>query len=391
MAEQLILAVNAGSSSLKLGIFDRETLERSSGGAVDWRSGDSAASDHVSALEQLLGDINLETVAAVGHRVVQGGTRLRESVVIDGAVISAIDELAVLAPLHNRAALDGIEAISRLLPGVPQVASFDTAFHATLPPVAYHYPIPWKWYEQWGIRRLGFHGLSHAYCASRVSDLLGHPAQLRLVSCHLGQGCSLTAVRDGRSVATTMGFTPMDGVMMGTRSGSLDPGIVTYLIEHRGLTAAEIDHALNTESGLFGVSGTSADMREIVAARARGDSRAMLAFDLFIARLRDAIVSMAAALGGIDALVFTGGIGEHSEEVRTEVCRSLAWIGVMISPDANRELKPDCAITAADSTVDVYVVHTQEELMVARETRRVLGLEGDTPGFELPSSRRKGA
>ncbi|CAN5423678.1 acetate kinase [soil metagenome] len=374
MPKQVILAVNAGSSSLKIGVFDRETFARESGGAVDWRSEPVATSDHASALEQLLGDLDLSTVAAVGHRVVQGGTRFREAVQIDDSVTSAIDELAVLAPLHNRAALDGIAAIGRLLPEVPQVAAFDTAFHATLPPVAYHYAVPWQWYEQWGIRRLGFHGLSHAYCASRVDELLDHPRELRLVSCHLGQGCSVTAILNGESVATTMGFTPMDGLMMGTRSGAIDPGIVTHLIERRGLTAAQIESALNHDSGLLGVSGVSGDMREILAARSRGNHRAALAFDLFIASLRDAILTMAAAMDGIDALLFTGGIGEHSAEVRSGVCSQLGWIGVEIDDRSTDDEFPDCEISTDSSRVQIFIIRTQEELMVARETRRVLGL-----------------
>lgn len=371
---QHILAINAGSSSLKIGVFDLETGERESDAAVDWQSGGGTVADHVSALEHLLGHLDLGAVAAIGHRVVQGGTRLRESVVVDDEVKSIIEELIVLAPLHNRAALDGIEACRRLLPGVPQVACFDTAFHSTLPPVAYHYPVPRQWYEEWGVRRLGFHGLSHAYCAGRAAELLGNPRGLRLVTCHLGQGCSIAAIENGRSLATTMGFTPMDGVMMGTRSGAIDPGIVTYLIEHQGMSAARIDDALNHEAGLLGVSGISGDMREIVAARGAGDDRARLAFDLFVARLRDGIVTMAAALEGIDALLFTGGIGEHSSEVRSAVAQSLAWIGVDLSTVANERAEPDCTISADDSAVTVLVVQTQEELMVARETRRVLGL-----------------
>lgn len=374
MPKQVILAVNAGSSSLKVGVFDRETLTRASGGAVDWRSDQVPANDHVSALEQLLGDLDLGTVAAVGHRVVQGGTRFREAVRIDSTVIDAIDELSVLAPLHNRAALDGISAIERLMPEAPQVAAFDTAFHATIPSIAYHYPVPWQWYEEWGIRRLGFHGLSHAYCASRAAELLNHPRALRLVSCHLGQGCSVTAVRNGESVATTMGFTPMDGVMMGTRSGAIDPGIVTHLIERRGLSAAEVESALNHDSGLLGVSGISGDMREVLAARSRGSERAELAFDLFIARLRDAILTMAAAMNGIDALLFTGGIGEHSAEVRSGVCAQLGWIGVGIDDRTNDEALADCEISTDSSNVRIFVVRTQEELIVASETRRVLSL-----------------
>jgi acetate kinase len=374
MAESIILAVNAGSSSLKIGVFDAHTGERLRGNALDWRGGEGDVENHIAGLERLLADVDCSTVAGIGHRVVQGGTRLRESVIVDDAVTSTIAELSVLAPLHNRAALDGIEACRRMFPGVPQVATFDTAFHATLPPVSYRYPIPAEWHDRWGIRRLGFHGLSHAYCAARATELLGSRPGLRFVSCHLGQGCSITAIVDGRSQATTMGFTPMDGIMMGSRSGAIDPGIVTYLLNHQGMTATDIEHALNYESGLLGVSGLSADMREIVAARASGHPRATLAFDLFVARLRDGIMAMAAAMQGFDGVIFTGGIGAHSADVRAAVCAQLEWVGVCIDEAKNLVAEPDCIISLPDSTPSVLVIQTDEELMVARETRRVLAL-----------------
>jgi acetate kinase len=374
MSERLILTINAGSSSLKVGVFDAETGERLAGNALDWRDGNDEAGNGFASLEHLLMGIDLSNICGIGHRVVQGGTRLRDSVVIDDTIVSIIGELAVLAPLHNRAAINGIRACLQLLPGVSQVAVFDTAFHATLPPVAYRYPIPKDWYGQWGIRRLGFHGLSHAYCASRVAEMLGTQSGHRLVSCHLGQGCSVTAIQNGRSQATTMGFTPMDGIMMGSRSGAIDPGIVTYLLNHQGLTAADIDHALNVGSGLLGVSGVSSDMRQILSARASGHEDAKLAFDLFVARLRDGIVTMAAAMQGFDVLIFTGGIGTHSAEVRAAACAQLAWLGVNCDAAMNNAAQPDCLISPPGSRIAVLAIQTDEEQMVARDTRRVLGL-----------------
>ena len=369
-----ILVLNAGSSSLKLGLFDPAAATQVAEASLDWgREGSSEITDHGAALRHLLAGHDLARVGSVGHRVVHGGTQYQASVRIDPAVKATIGELAELAPLHNPAALAGIAAAEALLPGVPQVAAFDTAFHGTMPPVAYLYAVPYRWYTDWGARRFGFHGLSHAYCAGRAAEMLERPAAgLRLVTCHLGNGCSLAAVADGRSIATTMGFTPLDGLMMGTRSGAVDPGLLIYMLQHRGLDGAALDRALNHESGLLGVSGRSGDMREILAARAAGDSRAGLAFDLYTARIRQEIAVMAEALGGLDALVFTAGVGEHAAAVRAAVSGPLGWMGVAVDPTANDGATPDAEITAPGSPVRVLVIHTREELMVAREPRRVL-------------------
>jgi acetate kinase len=313
-------------------------------------------------------------IGAVGHRVVHGGETYRQSVRIDAAVQAEITRLAALAPLHNPPALAGIEAAQRALPQVPQVAVFDTAFHATLEPAAYLYPVPYAWYTDWGIRRFGFHGISHAYCAGRAATLLGRPlADLRLVTCHLGNGCSLAAIAGGRSVDTTMGFTPLDGLMMGTRSGSVDPGLLLYIEQQHGLSAKALDDVLNHQSGLLGISGISSDMRALESAAQEGQVRAGLALVMFAARVRAGIAAMAAALGGLDALVFTAGIGEHAVEMRAMICAPLGFMGVTLDPARNTADAIDTDIAPSDATVRVLVLHTQEDRMIARETARVLG------------------
>jgi acetate kinase len=247
-----------------------------------------------------------------------------------------------LAPLHNPAGLEGIKAAEAALPGVPQVAVFDTAFHATLPAEAYVYPVPYRWYTDWGLRRFGFHGLSHAYCSGRAAQMLNRPLQgLRVVVCHLGNGCSVSAVRDGVCVDTSMGFTPLDGLMMGTRSGSVDPGLLLHVLRQHGVTAEQLDHALNQESGLLGVSGVGSDMRQVLEAARGGNARAGLALDIYAHRLRQTIGAMAVTLGGIDALVFTAGVGEHSVEIRSAACSGLGCLGLELDADANANCRPD--------------------------------------------------
>lgn len=367
-----ILVLNAGSSSLKMGLFNATGEEQFAERQMSWDVG--AAPGYQTALRHVVSDIDVSRVTAVGHRVVHGGARFTAGVLIDTAIRAEIEELASLAPLHNGPALTVIDEVTYLLPGIPQVAAFDTAFHATLPPPAYLYALPYAWYERWGVRRFGFHGLSHAYCASRTAELLGRPlANLKLVSCHLGSGCSLAAIAGGRSIATTMGFTPLDGLMMATRPGAVDPGLLTHLLAENRVTLPELEEALYHESGLKGISGRSGDMREILAARVAGDPRAALAFDLYVARLREGIGAMAASLGGIDALVFTGGVGEHAPEVRAAACAGFAWIGLSLDEGANATLTPDIEIALPESQVRVLRLHTREELMVALETREVLG------------------
>ena len=378
-----ILVLNAGSSSLKLGLFDWETEAQLADKGVDWSHGhEGGVSTHGDALRFLLQEYDLRAVAAVGHRVVHGGTRYQQAVRIDADVKAAIGELVKLAPLHNPAALQGIEAVEDLLPGVPQVAAFDTAFHSTMPPTGYLYAVPWQWTAEWGIRRFGFHGLSHAYCSGRALEMLGRPAQgSRIVTCHLGNGCSLAAVQDGRSIATTMGFTPLEGLMMGTRSGSVDPGLLIHLLAHNYVDVSGLDQALNHESGLKGVSGLSGDMRDIQAAVGRGEARAQQAFALYNARIREGVAAMVAAMNGVDALVFTAGVGEHSVEVRTAVAGVLGWMGVALDEAANAAAQPDTDIATADSRVRLLVIHTREELVVARDTRQVLQA---APGTKEP-------
>jgi acetate kinase len=399
-----ILTLNTGSSSVKLGLFAVGT-DRAGGekllldGLADW----TAAAPHltvrrpgqppvttplpqgghgatIEALPAQLTDDEKRDIAAIGHRVVHGGTRFVSSVRVTPEVKAGIASLAELAPLHNPVNLEGIEAAEAAWPGVPQVAVFDTAFHATLPEAARTYGIPYTWTHDWGLRRYGFHGLSHAYCSSRAAELLGRgPHGLRLVICHLGQGCSLAAVRDGICVDTTMGFTPLDGLVMGTRSGSVDPGLLTFVLRHKGLSAEELDRILNGQSGLLGVSGLSGDMRQIQEAAHAGNARARLAFDVFIHRLRRMIGALALPLGGLDALVFTAGIGEHSSEVLAAACRDLAGLGVELDAGKNATLRPDADVAAATSRTRILIVATREDLTLVRETLRVLRAEANEP------------
>ena len=331
-----ILVVNAGSTSLKLSLVDEE--------------GGSATVE------------GFEAADAVGHRVVHGGARFRDPVRIDEEVVDAIRELSALAPLHNRPALAAIEEARRALPAVPHVAVFDTAFHATIPPEAATYAVPARWREEWGIRRYGFHGLSVAWASERV------PAR-RLVVCHLGGGCSITAVRDGRSVDTTMGFSPLEGVPMATRSGSIDPGALLYLLRERGLSVDELDRALEHESGLVGLGGTD-DVRRLEGTPA---------LDVYVHRIAGAIAAMAASAGGLDALVFTAGVGEGSAWVREHVCARLGFLGVELDAAVNRGARADAEISAAGSRVAVHVVRAREELVIARATRQLLA-RGMTAG-----------
>jgi acetate kinase len=309
-----------------------------------------------------------EAIDIVGHRVVHGGEKYRECVRIDAAVKAEIDRLATFAPAHNPTNLAGIEAVERLM-GVemPQMAMFDTAFHATLPPAAYVYPGAHEWLEQ-GIRRYGFHGIGQQYSAERAARRLGRDLRsLKTIVCHLGNGCSLAAVRDGVSIDTTMGFTPLEGLMMGSRSGSIDPGILVHLLRHTDITVDELDRLLNQESGLVGISGVSNDMREVVAAIAAGNDRAQLAFDIFVQRLRSGIGAMVASLGGLDVLVFSAGIGEHSAAVRSAACAGFEFLGVAIDEDKNHAEPCDLDISTPESQVRVMVIHVEENWAIARE------------------------
>jgi acetate kinase len=282
-------------------------------------------------------------------------------------VKETIARLAELAPAHNPASLEGIEAIERILGAVAQVAVFDTAFHAQMPEMAAVYPGPYEWLEQ-GIRRYGFHGISHQYCAARAAEILDRDLKdLRLVTCHLGNGCSLAAIRGGRSVNTTMGFTPLEGLMMGSRSGSIDPGLLLHLLRQPNYSVDRLDRILNQESGLEGISGISSDLREILAAMTQGNARAQLAFDAYVHSLRSHIGAMLASLGGLDALAFTAGIGEHAASVRAAACEAFAFLGLKLDLDKNAQSRADWDIAAPDSTVRVLVIRTQEDWEIARE------------------------
>ena len=331
-----------------------------------------------SGSDRVLGSAS--EIEVVGHRIVHGGRKFRQAVAVTEEVKTAIAGMAAFAPLHNRAELEGIEIVEKQIGQVLQVAVFDTAFHSELPEAAAVYPGPYEWLER-GIRRYGFHGINHGYCAERSAQLLGRdPASLKLVSCHLGNGCSLAAIRNGRSIDTTMGFTPLEGLMMGTRSGSIDPGILTYLMRQERTSGEKLDDLLNTKSGLLGISGISPDMRQIVAAMKTGHARAKLAFEIFVHRLQAGIGAMAAALSGIDALVFTAGIGENSPEVRAATCATLGFLGVMLNAEKNAQSSRDEDISEAGSAVRVLRVSAQEDWAIARECRRVASERAKSDG-----------
>lgn len=348
-------------------------------------SGSSSARSHREATTHLLdllwsGRTRMiagpSEIEVVGHRVVHGGKEYVEPTLVTPDVKEGIARLADFAPLHNPAALEGIELIESKLPSVPQVAVFDTAFHAQLPLPAAAYPGPHEWLDH-GIRRYGFHGINHEYCAGRAAQMLGKDLNsLRLIVCHLGNGCSLAAIERGRSVETTMGFTPLEGLMMGTRSGSVDPGILIYLMRRDGLTANGLDEMLNKKSGLLGISGISGDMREILAAMTAGNEKAKLAFDIYAHRLIYHIGALAAVLGGLDGLVFTAGVGENCAELRARACEKLTFLGLELDPKKNAQAfsGQDRDIATAESCVRLLIVRAQEEWAIARACLRLMPL-----------------
>ncbi|HYB01081.1 MAG TPA: acetate kinase [Ktedonobacteraceae bacterium] len=309
---------------------------------------------------------HISDIDMVGHRVVHGGSEFEKSTLVTPEVKNAIARLSVLAPLHNPADLEGIEVVERILSDVPQVVVFDTAFHRHMPLPAMVYPGPYEWYEE-QIYRYGFHGISHQYCSMRAAQILGKDLDLlSIITCHLGNGCSLAAVQNGRSIDTTMGFTPLEGLMMGSRSGSIDPGIILYLLQQKKLTVEQIDETLNKASGLKGILGTG-DMRQVLHSMKEGNPRAKLAFDMFVHRLRYYIGAMLASLGGMDALVFTGGIGENAAQVRKATCEAFAFLGLKLDASKNGQSPADQVISTADSEVPVLIIHTQEDWAIARE------------------------
>jgi acetate kinase len=392
-----ILVWNAGSSSLKFSVFDAEDETLLADGGIDWLRKPAQLvfrganrpeirkelklEKHAHAVARILDDLqsgssaplrSLEEICAVGHRVVHGGDRYTSAVAITLEVKRTIEELTELAPLHNPASLEGINAVEQVLPGVPQVAAFDTAFHATLSEAARTYAVPQKWTREWGIRRYGFHGLSHSYCSTEAAKRIGR-RNLRLVIAHLGNGASVSAVHDGVCLDTSMGFTPLEGLVMATRSGTVDPGILIYLLREKGLNVEELDNVLNHESGLLGISGTSSDLRQLLS-EPPNNPDARLAVDAYVHRIVQTIGAMVATLGGIDALVFTAGVGERAAKIRKRVCEKLNYLGLEIDSTANENCHPDSDIATAASTARIFVIATREDLAIMRETRRLVGL-----------------
>ncbi|QLE59020.1 acetate kinase [Nostoc sp. TCL26-01] len=401
-----VLILNAGSSSQKSCLYEipddaipTEAPEPLWEGKVNWTQDRGVAEIEVKTAtgatlhESIYGDSRqahvvymlytlsrgatkvigqLSEIDVVGHRVVHGGQNYRHSVIITEEVKKAIARLSNLAPAHNPAALEGIAAIEKSLGEVPQIAVFDTGFHSTLPDAAAIYPGPYEWVEQ-GIRRYGFHGISHQYCSTRAAQLLGQDlASLRIITCHLGNGCSLAAIKNGRSIDTTMGFTPLDGLMMGSRSGSLDPGIIVYLLRQADYSAERLDYVLNKASGLRGISGVSSDLPQVIEAITQGNYRAQLAWDIYVHHLRSGIGSMLASLGGLDVLVFTAGIGEKSAGIRQAACEAFGFMGLKLDPEKNQHQPVDQDIATADSTVRVLVIHTQEDWAIAQQCWHLL-------------------
>ncbi|NJN49548.1 MAG: acetate kinase [Alkalinema sp. RL_2_19] len=414
-SEQLlnILVLNAGSSSQKSCLYGLPIDNRLDTppepiweGAIDWmhtagqaeiqvKTADGRSfnwllpsDDRLSVVQTLLAMLwqgetqvisNPVEIHAVGHRVVHGGQQYRHAVRIDNAVKTQIRELIPLAPAHNSVNLEGIEIAQQIFGvAVPQFAVFDTAFHSQMPEVAAVYPGSYDWLER-GIRRYGFHGISHEYCAQRAAQLLKRElVELRLITCHLGNGCSLAAIRGGHSVDTTMGFTPLAGLMMGSRSGSVDPGILLYLMREKGYTAEMLDELLNRRSGLLGLSGVSNDMRLVREAMANGNAQVQLAYDVYVHRIRRAMGGMLASLDRLDALIFTAGVGEHSAAVRSDVCTGFDYLKLQIDPDKNRQNPVDRDIATVDSSVSVLVIHTQEDWQIAKTVWSLLSA-GELP------------
>lgn len=356
-----ILVVNTGSSSLKLQVLhDTELVAQHE---VERWHGEQSDTELTGFIR------DAGAVDAVGHRVVHGGPRLQESVLIDDEVVAYLESIIDLAPLHEPNAIAAIRLTRELLPGAPQVACFDTAFHATIPPAAATYALPAEWNERWGLRRYGFHGLSHSYASRRGAELIGRDvSDLRIVTCHLGSGASLCAIRGGKSADTTMGFTPLEGLVMGTRSGSVDPGLLIWLIEQGGLTPAELNDGLEHRSGLAGLSGTSGDMRDVLAAGEAG-ARAL---DVYQHRLAACAAEMITAIGGLDLMVFTAGVGEHTPQVRERLVKDLAFLGVKIDGAKNAGASADAVLTASDSSAQVVVLTAREDLEILWEVQRLL-------------------
>ena len=388
MTSGAVLVLNSGSSSLKFAVIEPASGSVIAHGAAERLAsaepmfqvnskperGLGSGAAHAEALQALLAELNGVSMVAIGHRVVHGGEVFKESVVIDESALAEIRACAELAPLHNPANLLGIEAAQRAFANLPQVAVFDTAFHQTLARAAYLYAIPYHYYEQYKVRRYGFHGTSHRYVAEMAARMLGKPLEsLELVTAHLGNGASVCAIANGRSVDTSMGFTPLEGIVMGTRSGDVDPNLHEFLAKHAGLELHQIGEMLNKKSGLLGLSGESNDMRQLLALRAQGHDRAALAIEVFCYRLAKAILALCAGLSKVDALVFTGGIGEHAAEVRAQTLGHLRVLGAAVDAELNavHGAAHDGRITLESSALRALVIATNEELVIARETARL--------------------
>lgn len=393
-----ILVINAGSSSLKYQLVDIDTNKVLARGLCE-RVGSKDAvrkhvvddnevlieeplADHTEALQLVIDSLfageepvleSLDEISAIGHRVVHGGEYFKRSAMIDDDVITKIDELAELAPLHNKAALAGIHACQKLMPETPMVAVFDTAFFQTMPPKAYMYPIPYEYYEKYGIRKYGFHGTSHRYLSERAADILGEDLRdLRIITCHLGNGCSIAAIDHGVPIDTSMGFTPLDGLMMGTRSGAIDPAIVTFLMDHEGLSAEEMNDILNKQSGLKGVSGISNDLRMVRDASNAGDERAILAYEMYSSICKKYIGQYLALMSGADAIVLSAGVGENCQKMRRMIFSGWQPLGIVLDQEKNKQRGFERIISTDNSDVAIIVIPTDEEYMIARDTYEIV-------------------
>ena len=395
-----ILVLNCGSSSIKYKLFDMDSKEVIAQCGIEkiglkgsflkfiLPNGEKKIlekdiPEHTVGVEFILHTLtdpeygaikSLDEINAVGHRMVHGGERFSKSVLLDKEVLEAFTACNDLAPLHNPANLKGVDAISAILPNIPQVGVFDTAFHQTMPDYAYLYAVPYELYEKYGVRRYGFHGTSHRYVSQRVCEYLGvKPEGLKLITCHIGNGGSIAAIKDGKCIDTTMGLTPLEGLMMGTRSGDIDAGAVTFIMDKEGLNTTGISNLLNKKSGVLGVSGVSSDMRELEAAVAEGNPKAILAEKMYFYRIKKYIGAYAAALGGVDVILFTGGVGENQASCRAGVCEGLEFMGVKLDAEKNKVRGEEAIISAADSKVKVVVIPTDEELLIASDTMDIVG------------------
>ena len=394
-----VLVINAGSSSLKYQLMDPDTNEVYAKGlceriGIDGRLTHKVPATngkyefeipmptHAEAIQAVLDALtnaehgvikSMDEIQAVGHRVVHGGEKFSASVLIDDDVMQAIRDCVPLAPLHNPANITGIEACKDVMPNTPMVAVFDTAFHQTMPPKAYIYAVPYRWYTENKVRRYGFHGTSHQYVSQRAADLLGRPIEeLRIATCHLGNGASTCSVKFGKSIDTSMGFTPQDGLPMGTRAGAIDAAIVDYIVEQRGNSSKRVESALNKESGVLGISGISSDFRDLEAAAAEGNERAQLAIDVFCYKVTKRIGSCAAAMGGLDAVVFTAGVGENSPTLRARIMEGLDFLGLKLDPEKNKVRGKEAIISTDDSPNKILMIPTNEELMIALDTAKLV-------------------